>query len=156
MALLWEFIKYALVGGLAFLADWGTLFVFKEYVFFGLGGIGLYLATAMGFIVGVVCSYILSNVFVFTSPDEKGKGKSVKAFIIFVIVGVIGLGLTELGMYLLVDVLDYESILASWDLASWSKYYYMFAKLLVAVIVLVYNYIARKKLIYQHKSKEVA
>ena len=31
--LFWEFFRYAIVCGIAFVADWGTLFIFQEFVF---------------------------------------------------------------------------------------------------------------------------
>lgn len=32
LSLFWEFFRYAVVGGIAFLADYGTLFLFQELI----------------------------------------------------------------------------------------------------------------------------
>ena len=45
-----EFSRYLVVGGTAFLVDYGVLFLFGHYVFQNLGDMGVYLATALGFL----------------------------------------------------------------------------------------------------------
>ena len=35
LSLFWEFFRYAVVGGIAFLADYGTLFLFQELIQIG-------------------------------------------------------------------------------------------------------------------------
>ena len=127
-----EFARYLLVGGTAFIVDFGTLVLFKQFILPDWNGLGLYIATALGFIAGLVYNYILSLVFVFTRA--KGKGRSVGAFIVFAVIGLIGLALTELGMYIGVDLL---------------KLYYMLVKVFVTAVVLIWNYAARKILIFK-------
>lgn len=129
-----EFFRYAVVGGISFLADTGTLALFEEFIFTEKEGIGLFISTAAGFIVGLIVNYILSLIFVFKGSENKRSGKDVKSFIVFTIVGVIGLGLTELGMYIGVNVLSFH---------------YLFTKIVVAAIVLVWNYAGRKILIFK-------
>ena len=127
LSLFWEFFRYAVVGGIAFLADYGTLFLFQE----------LFISTAAGFIVGLIVNYVLSLTFVFRRKDNRGSGKSVAAFLIFTVVGVIGLGLTELIMYLGTELLHIS---------------YLIVKI-AAAIVLVWNYVGRKVLIFDRKGK---
>lgn len=131
--LIFEFVRYAVVGGMAFLADFGTLVAgqelgLKEY------SLGLYLSTALGFIVGLIVNYMLSLVFVFTQVKDKGKGRSFGAFIVFAIIGIIGLGLTELGMW-------FGTVALSWN--------YMVVKFLVTGTVLFWNYIGRKVTVFR-------
>ena len=128
LSLFWEFFRYAVVGGIAFLADYGTLFLFQE----------LFISTAAGFIVGLIVNYVLSLTFVFRRKDNRGSGKSVAAFLIFTVVGVIGLGLTELIMYLGTELLHIR---------------YLIVKIAAAAIVLVWNYVGRKVLIFDRKGK---
>lgn len=128
LSLFWEFFRYAVVGGIAFLADYGTLFLFQE----------LFISTAAGFIVGLIVNYVLSLTFVFRRKDNRGSGKSVAAFLIFTVVGVIGLGLTELIMYLGTELLHIS---------------YLIVKIAAAAIVLVWNYVGRKVLIFDRKGK---
>lgn len=133
-SLIKEFSRYILVGGSAFLVDFGLLYIFKTFIFASLGQTGLYISTAIGFAGGLVYNYILSLVFVFESAKTDSKGRSVGAFIVFAIIGIIGLLLTELGMYAGTEFLRAN---------------YLIVKVFVAAIVLIWNYGARKILIFK-------
>ena len=151
-----EFARYLVVGGAAFLVDWGTLYITYNYVFAGLEGqplaistaagaivLGswrLVLATAAGFILGLIFNYILSLIWVFKSAKQQNKGKTVGAFLIFAVIGVIGLLLTEVGM----------EFGTRWV----GEKYYMVVKIFVAGVVLIWNYVARKILIFKDDTKE--
>ena len=135
LSLFWEFFRYAVVGGIAFLADYGTLFLFQELILTGGTPWELFISTAAGFIVGLIVNYVLSLTFVFRRKDNRGSGKSVAAFLIFTVVGVIGL--TELIMYLGTELLHIS---------------YLIVKI-AAAIVLVWNYVGRKVLIFDRKGK---
>lgn len=133
-SLIKEFFRYVIVGGVSFLADFGTLTLFEEIVF------GqqredwqIFVSTAAGFVVGLIMNYILSLVFVFRSSDNRSSGKSVGEFVIFALVGVVGLGITEGLMHLGVNVLHFH---------------YMITKIVTAGIVLVWNYLGRKILVF--------
>ena len=129
-----EFSRYLVVGGTAFLVDYGVLFLFGHYVFQNLGDMGVYLATALGFLAGLTYNYILSLAWVFRGAKERNQGKSVGGFLLFAIIGVIGLLLTEGGMYI-----GYQLL----------QIHYMIVKLFVAAFVLLWNYGARKLLIFR-------
>lgn len=137
-ALFWEFFRYALVGGLAFLVDWGTLFLFREFLLTGESFWELFFSTAAGFVTGLATNYILSLVFVFRKSENKGNGKTVLGFVVFTVIGIIGLGLTELIMYLGTEIMHIS---------------YMIVKIAAAAIVLVWNYAGRKLLIFDRKGK---
>lgn len=136
MALIKEFLRYVVVGGISFLADFGTLTLFEEVFLTGGEKWQIFISTAAGFIVGLAVNYILSLVFVFRAEDNKNSGKSVGAFLIFALVGIIGLGITEGLMHLGVNVLHFH---------------YMLTKIVAAGIVLVWNYLGRKILIFKGK-----
>jgi len=129
-----EFARYLVVGGTAFLVDYGVLFVFSHFVFQSMGDIGIYLATALGFVAGLVYNYILSLLWVFQGAKARNQGKSVGAFLLFAIIGIIGLLLTEGGMYVGYQLLHIH---------------YMIVKLFVAAVVLLWNYGARKIMIFK-------
>lgn len=131
--LVWEFLRYAVVGGVAFAVDFGTLVACQEVVF-GAFGWGLYAATAAGFCAGLTANYALSLRFVFTQPKDRGKGRSVGAFAVFGVVGLLGLLWTELGMWLGCEALGWN---------------YMLVKVFVTGAVLVWNYLGRKLLIFK-------
>ena len=126
-----EFVKYCFVGGLAFLADIGTIFVCKEYILSALS-FGLYFSVVIGFIVGLTVNYILSVIFVFTGAKDAVKGEQVIFFIQFAVIGIIGLLMTEGLMFLGVEFF---------------KINYLIVKVFAAGVVLMWNYGARKYLI---------
>jgi putative flippase GtrA len=128
-----EFFRYLLVGGSAFIIDFTILYLFKTYVFHNIGIMGIYISTALGFIGGLVYNYILSLIYVFDTAKENNKGKSIRAFIIFALIGIVGLLITELGMYVGVELFTIN---------------YIIVKVLVAGIVLLWNYFARRVLIF--------
>ena len=132
-----EFLRYCVVGGIAFLADFGSLVAAQELLLKDVR-CGVYIATVLGFIVGLAVNYALSLWFVFTQKKDRGKGRSVGAFLIFGVIGLIGLGWTELGMWVGIALL------------SWN---YMIVKVLVTGLVLVWNYLGRKLLIFNSKEK---
>lgn len=134
-----EFMRYAVVGGISFLADFGTLTLFEELIFRQQTDRQIFISTAAGFIVGLVINYILSLIFVFRAKDNKNSGKSVGDFIIFTLVGVIGLAITEGLMHLGVNVLGFH---------------YMITKIVTAGIVLIWNYLGRKILIFNRSKGE--
>lgn len=131
--LVFEFLRYAVVGGVAFLVDFGTLVACQELLFHSAAW-GLYASTAAGFGTGLAANYVLSLRFVFTQAKDRGKGRSVGAFAVFAVVGALGLLWTELGMWLGADVL------------AWN---YMLVKVFVTGAVLVWNYLGRKLLIFR-------
>lgn len=130
-----EFFRYVLVGSLAAAVDFGTLFLLRETILKDSAG-GLYLATAGGFFSGLVVNYILSLTFVFRSARQTGAGKGMGGFALTALVGLVGLGLTELGMWFGTDCLGL---------------YYLFVKVIVTGLVLIWNYLARKYFIFDRR-----
>lgn len=129
-----EFIRYLFVGGTAFIVDFTLLYIFKTYLFYNLEITGVYISTALGFIGGLIYNYVLSLLYVFESAKENNKGKDIRSFIIFTIIGVVGLILTELGMFVGVELFAIN---------------YLIVKVFVAGVVLIWNYGIRKILIFK-------
>lgn len=130
-----EFLRYVVVGGIAFLADFGALVAAQELFLKNLS-YGVYIATALGFFVGLAVNYVLSLLFVFTQAKDRGKGRSVGAFLVFGLIGALGLLWTELGMWIGIDLF---------------KWNYMIVKILVTGAVFMWNYLGRKILIFNSK-----
>ena len=135
--LIYEFLRYVVVGGIAFLVDIFTLYICYNYLLSWMRW-SLYISTAIGFMAGIVTNYILSIRYVFTSAKGTGIGRSDRDKMIFLIVGVMGFFLNEFGMFFGVEVLDVH---------------YLIVKVFVAGIVLVWNYSARKVLIFRNSEK---
>lgn len=129
-----EFFRYLLVGGTAFLVDITLLYIFKNYVFNNLAETGVYISTAIGFMGGLVYNYILCLIFVFKSAKEQDKGKTVGSFLVFGIIGVVGLLITELGMYIGIEIFVIN---------------YLIVKVIMTAIVLLWNYGIRKIMIFR-------
>lgn len=131
--LFFEFVRFCIVGGSAFLVDFCVL-VLLNNILPELSGLRLYIATAGGFLAGLTFNYILSVRFVFISARKSKVGRTVKAFLIFALVSAVGFGLTELGMFVGTELL---------------LWHYMFVKVVVTGIVLMWNYIGRKVFIFK-------
>lgn len=119
-----QFFRYIFVGGFAFLADAFTLWLCEKWM-------NYMIAAAIAFVVGLAVNYALSILFVF-SESSKVKNK-VKEFVVYGIIGLIGLLITEGIMYLFTDVFGL---------------YFLISKIIAAVIVLVWNFAARKVVLY--------
>ena len=125
MKLLQQILKFGIVGGSATLIDYGLLIFCTEVL-----EINYLISSAIGFSVSVIFNYILSVHWVF---DTKGNPYGQKQqFAVFIILSLIGLGLTELLMWLGTDVLGI---------------YYLLTKIGATGIVMVYNFVTRKLLL---------
>lgn len=118
-----QILKFGVVGGIAFLIDYSLLYILTEYA-----KIPVLYSSVISFSVSVIFNYILSTKWVFTTKEKQ----TLKDFIIFVLLSVIGLGINQLIMYLGVDKLNM---------------YYMIVKLFATAVVMVYNFISRKLII---------
>jgi putative flippase GtrA len=137
--ILLEVFRYLLVGGLATIIDWGLYAICYQFIFpqdqliFGINW-GLSASTTIGFIGGLIFNYLLSIYFVFTNTKDKNSGKSVKDFTVFAIIGVVGLFIKLIGMQVFVENL---------------RIYHLIAQVIMTIIVLAWNYIGRKVLIFK-------
>ena len=139
--LIFEFLRYVVVGGISAVIDMGVNFVMLFYI---LGGTKddkgfVAISVAAGFAVGLLVNFILSNIFVFKEKEQREKGKTLFAFLIYALVGVIGFVLTEL--------LTIGGTLLIGEGGIW----YLLLTCFVKGIVLVWNYIGRKIFVYRGK-----
>ena len=128
-----------MVGGISAVVDMGVNFVLLFYV---LGGTKddkgfVALSVAVGFVVGLLVNFILSNIFVFKEKEQKEKGQTTKAFLIYALVGVIGFVLTE--------VLTILGTLVIGEGGIW----YLVLTCFVKGAVLIWNYVGRKIFVYK-------
>ena len=117
---LYEIARFVLVGGACFLLDYGLLYILTEY------GDLHYLLSAVSFTVSVFINYWLCLVCVFRGADAQTR----RAKMLFFGSSIAGLGLNQLLMWILVDFIHI---------------YYMIAKLIAAGIVMVWNYVLKRR-----------
>ena len=116
-----QIFKFTIVGGTAFLIDFVLLYLFKEWFH-----LPVLLANTLSFTVSVIYNYIASVQWVFEVDHEKSAKKQ---FIVFIFLSVIGLLLNDLIVWLSVEEL---------------RIYYLLAKIIATVIVMIFNFITRK------------
>ena len=116
-----QILKFGVVGGSAFLIDYGIMIALTEFL-----GIHYLASSGISFAVSVIYNYMLSVKWVF---DAKKDANKTQEFIVFIVLSVIGLGINQLFMWLFVDMMHI---------------YYMLSKIIATVIVMVYNFITRK------------
>ncbi|MCM1329088.1 MAG: GtrA family protein [Ruminococcus sp.] len=121
-----QLFRYCFVGGAAFVADWLTVIILTETVMHYL------MATAVAFFVGLAVNFALSKLLVFKS--DSGKVGKLGEFLVYAVIGAVGLGLTELLMFVFTDALDLH---------------YAVSKIIAAAIVLIWNFFARKVILYK-------
>ena len=146
-----EILRFLLVGGLATIIDF-AVFELCMYVLFSTleETLNLVLSTTCGFVVGLIFNYIFSIIFVFKGAKEDKKTQTIKAFLLFTLIGVIGLGIKigiQTGGNALMNV-----IFPSAD-GFWSWFIDTFIYGVATLIVLVWNYVGRKLLIFKGESK---
>ncbi len=117
-----QFIRYGFVAGLGLVVDFGTVIFTKQVL-----GFHYLLAACAGFVLGLIVTYILSNMVVFGKP----KGDRRKLFAIFALIGLVGLGILNLLM---------------WGLTGGLGLNYILSKALATVVVFMWNFFARKRL----------
>ena len=153
--LFWEIFRFLLVGGTATVVDYIVYYLFRQWILPPTlvdGAVwntwSLILSTAFGFCVGLVVNWLLSVKFVFQAVKNKEESSSKKSFVVFTIIGLIGLAITEIGMHLLVSLLPMFSFLGTTAFLGlpWKEW---LAKVIMTCLVLVFNYVCRKKFIFK-------
>jgi putative flippase GtrA len=122
-----QFFRYVFVGGAATVVDWTFLWLFYDVI-----GIYKYLSVAFSFLLGLLTNFCLSDRFVFSNVPETRS--SANKFSVYLITGLIGLGLTELFMLLFDGLLGLH---------------YMIAKIITTAIVLAWNFFSKKIALYK-------
>jgi len=121
-----QLIRYTFVGGLAFLIDFGALYILTEFAHFHY-----LLSAGIAFILGLLTNYLLSIRWVFATRIIRDKKLE---FIIFAVIGLIGLGLNELFLWIFTDLLEIH---------------YLVSKILTTMLVYLWNFFARKLILFR-------
>lgn len=119
-----QFIKYFGVGFLAAIINITSLYILSSLL-----KINYLLANILAFILGLITNYILSKKYVFKNENLN----KLLEFIIYGIIGVIGLGIDTLCLWLFTEKVNL---------------YYMISKIVSTGITFIWNFLARKFLYY--------
>ena len=151
-----EILRFLIVGGTATLVDYLIFWIFDAWLFplilpieiAAFSTLALVLSTALGFCVGLLVNWVLSVRFVFRAVKDEESVRSKRSFALFALIGVIGLMLTEVGVVTLVAVLPEITVFGRTALlgTAWKKW---LAKTVMTCLVLVFNYLGRKFLIFK-------
>jgi len=120
-----QFFRYTCVGGLAFVIDYGLLFILTD-----ICGVYYLISAAFAFLFGLTINYILCVVWVF--QKRKLHNKSLE-FGVFAMIGVIGLCFNELFI---------------WSLTEYVHFHYLVSKIFAAGVVYLWNFFARKFMLF--------
>jgi len=120
-----QLFRYTFVGGFAFIVDFGTLVVLTEFL-----KIHYLVSAGIAFIFGLTINYFLSVKWVFNSRVMENRWLE---FLLFALIGLVGLGLNELFLWILTDIF---------------LIYYLFSKIITTIIVYFWNFFARKILLF--------
>ena len=119
-----QFLKFGVVGLIAFFIDYGLLAFCTEVL-----GINYLVSATIGFTVSVVFNYFASMRYVFTHKHGMSRRKE---FIIFVVLSIIGLLINNGCMWAGVELLGIH---------------YLIVKIGATIIVALWNFITRKLLL---------
>ena len=129
-----QFFRYCFVGGLATVAEGGALWLIQHFIFKEDSGFTVFISQGIAFILGLAVNFILSKLFVFQEKSEKTNAAG--EFVVYAVIGVIGLLIKELLLWVF-------NIQIGW--------HYMPVWVISTIIVLVWNYAARRVALYKKK-----
>jgi putative flippase GtrA len=120
-----QFLRYAVVSGVSLAADFGLLYVGTEYL-----GLHYLLSAIVSYSIGMIVNYLMSILWAF--PRSRLKSRALE-FLIFVIIGVAGMGLNELLLWLFTTVLHLH---------------YLVSRSLTAVVGYFWKFLLRKIVLF--------
>ena len=121
-----QLFRYTFVGGVAFIFDFGSLFILTEYF-----NVYYLISAAIAFLLGLTINYFLSIIWVFKKRAIKSKYIE---FVIFTLIGIFGLALNEFLMWSFTEILNTH---------------YLFSKLISTALVYLWNFFIRKFILFR-------
>jgi putative flippase GtrA len=120
-----QLFRYTFVGGVAFLVDFGFLYFLTEF-----GHIYYLVSAAIAFLFGLITNYVISITWVFGGRNIKNRWIE---FFLFSVIGVVGLGLNEIIMWIATEKM---------------QFHYLLSKIAATIIVYLWNFFGRKYLLF--------
>lgn len=121
-----EFIRYFVASLIALAVDFGTLWALTS-----LAGVSYLISGAIAFTIGLAVVYILSVFWVFSARNVRNRSVE---FLLFAVIGVVGLALNEAILYALTTVFGL---------------FYLLSKAASVIVVFSWNFAARKWLLFR-------
>ena len=139
--LFWEIFRFAIVGLVAAVFDFSVCYLVQFQAFSGNQAVYVtILATACGFLVGVVINYLMSTFMVYKNA-KTNTSKTGKGMVIFFLLSTVGL-LIGIG----IQAFLYDFLFLQKEIHFLS---YPVDFVIRTLIVMVYNYVTRKVFIYR-------
>jgi len=126
-----QLFRYMIAGGTAFVLDFSLLWFCTEKA-----GINYLISTVIGYSVGLIVSYLMSILWVFDQRRIRNVALELGGF---TLIGLIGVGLTSLLMWLQTDKLGL---------------YYLFSKITTTAIVFFWNFAAKKTILFTRRTPD--
>lgn len=120
-----QILKFGVVGIIATVFDFGVLYILSQPL-----GLDPVLSAGISFCVSLVFNYVASMRYVFTHREDMSRSRE---FVIFLVLSLIGLAINEAIMAAGVAVLGNSALAV------------MGTKVLATAIVMVWNFVSRKK-----------
>lgn len=120
-----QILKFGVVGIIATVIDFGVLYVLSQPL-----GMDPVISAGISFCVSLVFNYVASMRYVFTHREDMSRSRE---FVIFLVLSLIGLAINEAIMAAGVTVLGSSALAV------------MGTKVLATAIVMVWNFVSRKK-----------
>lgn len=120
-----QILKFGVVGIIATVIDFGVLYILSQPL-----GMDPVISAGISFCVSLVFNYVASMRYVFTHREDMSRSSE---FVIFLVLSLIGLAINEAIMAAGVAVLGNSALAV------------MGTKVLATAIVMVWNFVSRKK-----------
>lgn len=123
-----QFVRYVLVGGMAFVVDFTALFFLTEQF-----GLHYLISASISFMLGLLTNYLLCIAWIF---DYRALKSVAHEFFVFFLIGVAGLLLNNLLMFILTEFIDLH---------------YLVSKAAAAAAILFFNFFFRRSLLFTER-----
>ncbi|MCD7968903.1 MAG: GtrA family protein [Alistipes sp.] len=117
--------RYIIAGGTAFALDFFLLYICTHFI-----GINYVISAAVGFMAGLLVTYVLSTRWVFSRRKMANRWAE---FLLFSLIGLIGIGLT---------------MLLVWLFTEHAGLHYLLSKIITTFIVTGWNFAAKKIILF--------
>lgn len=118
-----QFMRYFAAALVGYVFDFGTLIFCTEVL-----QLHYLISATTGFIIGLIVVYLLSNRYVFGESKLKSRTHE---FVLFTVIGVIGLGILNCIMWLFTELFAVS---------------YILSKIIATIVVYAWNFLARRTL----------